>query len=487
MTTTTSHPYEITVEDAGPARKRVHITVPAASVSTKLQESMGLLMNQTAIPGFRKGKVPTHILEKRFGESLREEARNEIISEAWSTAVEEHGLRTLGDPEPVGDSAEVKIEDGKPLTILFEVEVMPEFELPTFDDIELLRPMIEVTSDHIDEEIEQQKIRHGNLEDVSGQVTEGEFLIGPTTVHLNGSEEVFYKTEQTRLTVPPKDEGGQIVGLHIDTLGAILNGAAVGDEIKIQTVGPDEHELEDVRGANVEITFSVVQASRIIPLSEEDLMSFFGLDSKESLRDQLKIALERRRDLDQASVLRRQATEILGDRIEMELPEKTTAMQADRDLQRMRTDLQSSGRLTLEEVEKEVAKARSGSAEESKKRLKMFFILMKLAEHFHITVNEQEINARIAEIAQQHGTRPEEMKNTLAQQGQLSQIEAVIKEDKAADQLVAACTKKDVSVQEWQKLQESKSSSIGTEPKKKSSTEKNQSKKKKSKKTTSKS
>jgi trigger factor len=152
--------------------------------------------------------------------------------------------------------------------------------------------------------------------------------------------------------------------------------------------------------------------------------------------------------------LRQQATAEIAERVSMELPEKTTAMQADRDLQRLRTQLQTSGRMSMEEVEAEVAKVRSGSVEESQKRLKAFFILTKLAEHFHVTVNEMEVNARIAELAMQNGKRPEEMRNALAKQGQLEQIQAVVREEKAADQLVAACTVADMPVEEWQAMQD---------------------------------
>ena len=79
MTTAATHPYELSIENAGPARKRISITVPTETVDSKLKESLGMLRTQTVIPGFRKGKVPAHILEKRFGESIRSEARNEIV------------------------------------------------------------------------------------------------------------------------------------------------------------------------------------------------------------------------------------------------------------------------------------------------------------------------------------------------------------------------------------------------------------------------
>ncbi|MDP7008293.1 MAG: trigger factor [Phycisphaerales bacterium] len=483
MSTTETHPYQITLEEAGPARKRLCITVPADVVDGKLQESLGTLRNQTVLPGFRKGKVPASLLERRFGQSVREETRNSLISEAWKAAMEEHALKTLGEPEPVGDSTDVNVEEGKPLSFTLEVEVMPEFELPPFDNIELTRPVIDVTEEHIDEEIDRQKTRNGNLEAVEGPVTEGDFLIGPASVVLDDADDVFYKTEETRIAVPAKDGGGQVLGVFLEDLGKTVAQASQGDELTFSTIGSDEHELEEVRGAKVVITFNIVKAVRVVPLDSEALMQMFGLESEEMLKEQVKLALERRRDQDQATVLRQQAISSIADLVEMELPEKTSAQQADRDLQRLRTDLQSSGRYTEDEVETKVAEARSGSDEESRKRLKAFFILSKLAEHFHVTVSEGEVNTKIAEIAMQNGVRPDEMRNNLAKQGQLPQIQAVVREDKAADQLVAACTVKEIPVDQWQASQDGESSKKKTTKKK---TAKKAAKKKTTKKKTSK-
>ena len=222
--TASTHPYEIKLENAGPARKRLEITIPAAVVTEKIEESLGTLRDQTVLPGFRKGKVPAHILERRFGSSLREETRNTLISEAWTSAIEEHQLKPLGEPEPVGDVSEVQVKEGKPLSFILEVEVMPDFDLPDFDSIKLTRPVIEVSKKHIDEELERQKIRHGTPEAVVGKVSEGDFLIGPASVVLNAGDDIFYQTEQTRLTVPPKEGGGQVLGLHLPDLGATLEG-----------------------------------------------------------------------------------------------------------------------------------------------------------------------------------------------------------------------------------------------------------------------
>jgi FKBP-type peptidyl-prolyl cis-trans isomerase (trigger factor) len=223
-----------------------------------------------------------------------------------------------------------------------------------------------------------------------------------------------------------------------------------------------------------------------VPLDEDAMIQNFGLESGEMLREQVKLALERRRDQDQAMVLRKQAIAAVSDLVEMEIPEKTSANQAERDLQRLRTDLQSSGRLSEDEIEAKVAQARSGSDEESIRRLKSFFILSKLAEHFHVTVSEGEVNTKIAELAMQNGVRPDEMRNNLAKQGQLPQIQSVVREDKAADQLVAACTVTDMPAEEWQAMQAGESPKKKT-PKKKTAKKSASKKKTSNKKTTKKS
>jgi len=96
------------------------------------------------------------------------------------------------------------------------------------------------------------------------------------------------------------------------------------------------------------------------------------------------------------------------------------------------------------------------------------------------------VNARIAEIAMQNGVRPEEMRNRLAQQGQLQQIQSVLQEEKAADQLVAACTVTDMPIEEWQ-AKESGTKKTKKKTTKKSASKKKTTKKKSTKKTTKKS
>src|SRR2546421_3368424 len=114
----------VTISDAGPSRKKLVIEVPAETVSAKLRESMDALSGEAELPGFRRGHAPRRLIEKRFGQGVRSETKNQLVASAYTKAVEDHKLKVIGDP--VSESLpKVELQDGKPLSFEVEVEVLP--------------------------------------------------------------------------------------------------------------------------------------------------------------------------------------------------------------------------------------------------------------------------------------------------------------------------------------------------------------------------
>src|SRR5690349_16912096 len=112
--TAADRPNTVSIADAGPSRKRISIEVPAGTVTHKLKEALDTLLGEAQLPGFRKGRAPRGLIEKRFGPTLREDAKKQLVSQAYTKAVEEHKLKIVG--EPVADMLDrVKLEEGKPL------------------------------------------------------------------------------------------------------------------------------------------------------------------------------------------------------------------------------------------------------------------------------------------------------------------------------------------------------------------------------------
>jgi trigger factor len=448
--TATKEGFEFKIEDAGPARKRLHITVSAEAVKGKIDASIGTLRNQSSLPGFRKGRAPMQLLERRFGEALREEARHELMQAGCQNAFEQLGIRPLGDLEPVDPDATIEIESGKPLEFGVEFEVVPEFDLPDFSTITISRPQLDVTDEHIDEELERQCMRMGSAEELKGAFVPADRLLGSAELFIEDAEEPAFAHGQVLVVLPAKGESGQVLGLMVEKLGDCFKKAKLGDTIEIKTTGPENHEREDVQGKSLRIVFTIHIAERITPCTKDELLERFSLASEDVLREQVRLALEQQRDEDQGAAMREQMLKAVTAEVEMELPEKASGRQIATDLERIQMELMSKG-MQAEEVEEKLAEVRDRSAAQTMERLKTWFILQRIAGDEEINVSEQEINARIATIAMRQGMRPDKLRADMVKNDRIMQLAGSIREQKAADHMVEQATTKDVSMDEWNK------------------------------------
>jgi trigger factor len=483
--TTEAQKYEVKVEDVGPAKKRLTITVPSDLVDEKLDESMATLATQTALPGFRRGRAPQKLLERRFGSAVRGETKNQVIADAYSTALEQEGIKPVGEPEPVDSMEGLELEAGKSLTFSLDVEVVPEFELPDLTNVEVKKPVFEIGNEHIDTEIERQALQHGELTEIKGDFQKNDRLIGPGFAKKESEDEPFFTHDNIDIIMPGEDEGGrgQVLGLLIDGLRDIIADKKVGDIIEIETVGPESHELEHIRGQKLFIQVTIRDAYRVIPATVDQLIEKFGLPSEEILREQVKLALEQRRDQEQRTAMRQQVYDHLLESVDFDLPEKLSASQTSRMLERQRYEMLQRG-VQPEDIEERLAEMRAETEEQGRNRLKLSFILNRLADHFEVDVTEQEVNGRIASIAAQRGMRPEQLRNELAQSGAINQIAMQVREHKAADRVIDQASVTEIPAEEWNKLvEEGGGSSRGGKKKKKTS--KKSSKKKTTRKKTS--
>ena len=163
MATATDTPLdvEITLIDIGPCAKQIKFNIPAKAIDTRLSDALSALAGEAAVPGFRKGKAPRGLIEKKFGANLLNEARGQIMSDAYQRALDENKLRPISEPRPVTGEVVAELQRGKSFTFSVEIEIAPEFAVPDFTSYEVKKPTIEVTQEHIDGEILRQSYRWG--------------------------------------------------------------------------------------------------------------------------------------------------------------------------------------------------------------------------------------------------------------------------------------------------------------------------------------
>ncbi|MBX3359806.1 MAG: trigger factor [Phycisphaeraceae bacterium] len=447
--TVSERPNKVTIKDAGPCLKKVLIEIPAETVADQLGSSLDTLMVEAELPGFRKGHAPRRLIEKRFGTVVRKEAKEQLVAQAYSKAIEEHKLRVIGDPASEM-LAKIEVEDGKPLAFEVEVEVPPSFTVPSTDGIEVKRPVTEVADSMIDEQLERIALQEGRLESQESAAA-GDYLTGHGKV-IGSDDKTYIDINDAVIQIPtPDKEGkGMILGIKVDDFAAQLGVPAVGDKVTIKTTGPEGHEIEAIRGMDLTVEFYVSRADRIIPASMEDLTARFGFADTAGFREAIRQRIQERIAVEQAAAMREQVARHLVESVEMELPERLTQNQTERNLSRKRLELSYRGVDALK-IEEDIADLRAASNESTVRELKLFFILDRIGEEMDIKVTEGEINSRIVQMAVSSNERPEKLRAELIQRNQIGALFQQIREHKTLDAILAKAKVTDVPAEEYNK------------------------------------
>ena len=459
MATATDTPLdvEITLIDIGPCAKQIKFNIPAKSIDTRLSDALSALAGEAAVPGFRKGKAPRGLIEKKFGANLLNEARGQIMSDAYQRALDENKLRPISEPRPVTGEVVADLQRGKSFTFSVEIEIAPEFAVPDFTSYEVKKPTIDVTQEHIDGEILRQSYRWGAPARLEGTLEHLDRMLGKAVVTIAGKDGVFFETDKALCVVPAKeDEGkGALLGLIFDGLDKALLGKSVGDTITVTTTGAEGHEREELRGKTINVTYTIGEAERITPRTNKELAEMFGVETEELFIEQIRDALEQRRDGEQRAAMREQVADQLIAGIQFELPTKLSEEQATRTIEQQRMEMLSRG-VDEASVEHRIAEIRGKSEANAINRLKLFFIMSRLAEHFGVNVTDQELNGRIASIAAQQNARPEQVRAQIEKSGRMNEVVSVIRDAKVGDRIIAQAKVSDIAADAWNAIVEAK-------------------------------
>jgi trigger factor len=434
--------YAVKVEDAGPATKKVHVEIPKDRIDAKLAEQYKELRTQAAIPGFRIGHAPAKLIEKRFGQDVKEQVRRSLISESYEQAVEQNKLQVIGEPQFDQPDAIKLPEDGSALNYSFQIEVQPEITLPDLSHLTVKKPKIEVTDENVQQALTNLREQQGALVPVEDRGVENkDFLYAD--IHLKLGEEVISHQHDAQIVARP----GRINGVDIVDLDKQLAGLKPGEERTITVKVPDSHADEKLRGKDVQFDFKLKDLKKLEPaVIDEEFLKDLGFENQQELLDALREQMVERITYDVQQSMREQVNQYLLANVTMELPTRLSDRQADRVVSRRSVDLMMRG-VPREQVEANVEKLRSTAKEEAVRELKLYFILQKIADEQKAEVDEPELNGRIAMLAAQRGKRPEKLKQEMSKDGTLADLYIQMREQKAVDKLLESAKIEEVELQ----------------------------------------
>lgn len=434
-------PLNVTVEDIGPARKALTIEIPAERIAEKIASSFDQYRTEAVIPGFRRGRAPKRLMEKRFGQSIRDEVRTQILAECYNQAIDENKLDVIGEPE-VKDVDKIKLPESGPLSFRIEVEVSPKIELPALEGIAVSRPAAEVTEATIAAEIERLRENFGRMVEAKDAAAgEGDYVLANVRI-LEGADAADDAAEIANhpgayILVPGESRNfkGHVAGIVINDLGKLIAGKKPGEVLTVSMTGPAGHEDDRIKDQPITLKIKLDRIERLEPAPVEDLARNMGLETAEQVNDRVKQMLESRRDREQKTAMHQQVLDYLHANTTVELPEGLSRRQAGRILHRTAMELAYRG-VPQQDIEQRVAELRTGSEEHARKQLKQFFILDKAATDLDVDVTEAEVNGSIAMLAMQQGRRPEKLRQEMQRQGQIEQVYLQVREQKTLDKIL---------------------------------------------------
>ncbi len=421
----------VTIEEAGPCKKKVIIEVPEEAIKNATDEQYNTLRKEALVPGFRKGRAPRRLLEKRFGKETAEAIKLKLLASASDSAIKDNKLDVLGDPTI--DHEKIELPETGPLKFDFEVEVKPKFDLPPLEKIPLTRTKLEVTEEQIDRDIDQLRRWSGVWTPRETGAVELEDQIIADAVLKVADVEEQEKLDNIEIFVRPN---GFVGAVPVEKLDELLIGAQV-KEVKETTVEvPKTYFREQYRGKKVDIRITIRDIKWLKPVElDEAFLARYGVSDEDELREKVRDRLQSRLEQQSRSEMTEQIYEYLLGNVDFDLPLSIVAEQSTTVLQRQYTNLILRG-LPREKVEEQMDQLRAGSEQQAKQQLKTFFIMDAVAEKLGIEVSEEEINGHIAQLAVQQGQRPERMREQMERDGSLAQFKLQVRQSKCVAKLL---------------------------------------------------
>jgi len=435
-------PNIVAIEPAGPCKKKVIIEIPEATIKNASDKQYETFRREAIVPGFRKGRAPRRLLEKRFGKEAAEQIKLKLLADASDAAVKDNKIDVLRDPDIVLEK--IELPAAGPMKFDFEVEVRPEFELPALEGVPVNRTKLKVTDDQIAKEIEQvQKWSGMWTPRQNGKIEIDDQVIAEVILKIDGAEEE--KLDNIGINVR---HNGSVGAVPVEKLDELLLGAKVDDVRQTSIDVPKTYFKEEYRGKKVDVKITVRDIKWLKPAPmDENLFKRLGVENENQLRDKVSASLLSRLEQQSQNEMAGQIYKYMLDNTNFDLPLDIVADQAETLLRRQYINLLRQG-LTREQVEEHIEQLKAGSEQQAKEQLKTFFIMDKVAEKLGITVSEEEINGYIAQLAVQQGHRPERVRDEMVRDGSLTQFKLEVREEKCIAKLLESAKIADVEPKE---------------------------------------
>lgn len=427
------------VEKLPQSAVKMTLTIPQDDVQAGYSELVEKYARTAQIKGFRKGKVPRTVLERKFGPSLRAEALQDLVEKALGEALESAEERPLPYARPSLVEEDLELDLEKDLTFSVTYDVFPEVNPASPRGRTVEEPQVTVTDDDVAHELEEMRQRNAMVvEKEDGTVASGDMV----TIIVTELDENETPLEDTR------NENYQVVAGEEDyySINGEIVGLAQGESKVVEKSYPEDHDDESLQGRTVKLGISVAQIkTRDVP----DLDDEFAQDVNDDFEtlDDLRRDIRERLERNAAERLRALKIRGLMDQVSQDTTLEIPASMVETELESSWRGMAEQYRMDpaqLEQILVMQGKSREEIFEEwrpaATERLKRSLIVRKLIESEEISVSDEDAEEQIRRDAADRGADAERVLEYYRSNNMLSYVQEELRERKLFDALLEAST-----------------------------------------------
>ena len=385
---------DVHIQDVGPCKKHLKVTVPRPEIERQFEESLGNFQRDAQVPGFRAGRAPRQLVVKRFRKQVADQVKSSLLMASLEQIDADYQLNPIVQPKL--DVEAITLPDDGPMTFEMDVEVRPEFAVADYKGLKAKRPIKTIR----DQDVE---IRLGRFLERYAQIVpkfEGEAKIGDyltadlTFLRPDGSMLNEVKEIQFRLQPELRFQDG-----HIPGIGAALEGVKPGEVREVEAKLGSAVADPQLRSKSVKVKIAVQDLKQVrLPEINPEFMSSIGFDSLEELREAVREALKRQNESQQKQTIRRQILDALIAATPFDLPADLVSRQEKTTTARLAMELRQEG-FSEVDIRAREAEIRANAHEMTLRSLKEFFILARIADSEGIKVEEEDLELEIEAMA----------------------------------------------------------------------------------------
>lgn len=415
-------------EDISSVMKKLTIEVEAKEVDKLVDKAYRQLGKTARIPGFRVGKAPRSVLERRFSNDVAEDVARDIINDSLPKAIEEMNTMPLGAPLLEKD----ELKPGQNFTYSATIEVRPPFDLSDYVGIEVDKEKLAVTDSDVAERLEQIRNANGSLKSIepARPVQKDDHVVLNYEVFEEGVAQEDLKASNFLLKVGQNE-------FNEDFEKALI-GSGKEEEKEIQTQFPEDYPNARMAGRNLNFKVKVVDIKELeLPELNDDFVKNFGPDFKtlEDLKEKLRETMVNQEQKRVDNDLKQQILQKITSTVDFEIPQILLESELNYAYQNFKQNLTQRGS-SLEQAGITEEKFKTDFKPFSERRVKEILVLEKIAEKDNITLDEADLAKAYKEMAISMGLEEKVLRQYYEARGLENSLREKLLEEKTLNYLI---------------------------------------------------